>query len=338
MTSTTLTTTIESETKTTYCQRFRAEINPCTKYSWFSTTDPASGRTIDIKESFAYIPFNNSTTSNINILAFIVTILWKLVIVTIGWTSLVLGITNRKDTIPGFFFAYLSNWGVTMCCIYLTFSLVNCVLRISRKQQQQVEQEITDVVSWRIFVTWISFIIGIHTTAVATLLFWILIYDPNDTIIRFTTITAHGGLFLLLLVDGLLLNRIPIRFMYWIGILVPFDLIFITWSIIHDLGTNLGNPDNNDTDILTNDDALYKGVLEWDTKPATAVKWTIICVFVLGPILFVLLWTVSTNICGDRLRYHTNIQKMHNGPSDKISNDDDEEELAFQEVDIHVTP
>jgi hypothetical protein len=207
---------------------------------------------------------------------------------------------------------------------------------LSKREQQSQDENPTGAVSWRIFITWILFIIGIHTTAVATLLFWILIYDPSDTTIMFPTIIAHGGLFVLLTLDGLLLNRIPIRVMHWIGILVPFDLTFIGWSIIHDLGTNMGNPDNNDTDISTNDDAIYQGVLEWDANPTTAIKWTIICVFVLGLLLFALILTLSTNIFGDRLRYQNEIKNTFHVPSKIFCIDNDEEEPTSQELTVHV--
>jgi hypothetical protein len=301
---------------TTYCQRFTAELNPCGKAGWFTITDPATGRDIDVKKSFAYIPFDG------NVVWYLATLLWKVIIVAFAWISFAQGISIRD--IPIFFFAYLSNWGVTTCCIYLTFSLINCLL-VRKTSQPEKNTKLT----WRVYITWLAFVIGIHTTSVATLLFWNLLYDPDETRVRFCTITAHGGLFLLVAIDGSIVNRIPIRVMHWIGVLLPFDLIFIAWSMIHDLATNIGNPDNTDNDPSTNDDAIYQGVLEWDTKPKTAIKWTIICVFVLGLILFVILWSITTYVGCDRLRYY-DINKNN-------QMDDDEEGQASTEMKRVVT-
>jgi hypothetical protein len=338
ITEETISRTATETTTITLYQRLCAEINPC-KSGWFSLTDPTTGQSIDVKESFSSVPvlFNDTTrdsnnNNKYNIVLYVVTILWKVLIVGLGWTSLVLGMTTRDGDSPAFFFAFLSNWGVTMCCIYLTFSLMNVVL-VSRTTEKLTDDDNLKTVSWRIFLTWITFIIGIHTSAIATVLYWKLIYDPNETVIKYVTISAHGGLLTLLAIDGLLLNRIPIRFMHWIGVLIPFDCLFIIWSIIHDLGTNIGNPDRNDNDIRTNDDSLYENVLEWETNPTTAIKWTIITLFVVGFVLFVILWTLSTYICGDRLRYLDVQQQQQNKSDEDDYNTNKHQNLSDEEED-----
>ena len=156
-------------TKASCCQRFCSELNPFGRTEgWFSPYDPVSGRNIDIAESF--YPSSN----------WLLSFLWKFVILLAGWSSFVYGITVVAK--PGFYFAYLTSWGVIMCCLYLSMNFLNCLLRSKTTTQQ------TERVSWRICITWILFIIGIHTTSVATLLFWPLLYDPSTTILTYSSI------------------------------------------------------------------------------------------------------------------------------------------------------
>jgi hypothetical protein len=331
-TATTTTTRIPTlQTKTTYCHRFKAELNPCGKRGWFSINDPATEQSIDIKDSFAFVPvlFNNHT-SNMNLYMYALTILWKVILATFGWISFISGVAITEP-IPAFFFAFISNWGVILCCIYFTLSLVNFMLASSIKQEQNTER-----ISWTIFATWITFVIGIHTTASIAFLFWFVIYDPvvaetemdtisNPNLLFFMVLSAHGVSFLLLALDGLVLNRIPIRLMHWIGIIVPFDLLYVVWSIIHDLGTNIGNPTIDDNDVSAYNDALYPHILDWKTNPTNAIFFTTITTFVFGPVSFLILWSASTYICGDRLRYYnTTIQKAteDRNPNSHIHDED----------------
>ena len=191
-------------------------------------------------------------------------------------------------------------------------NFLNCLL--SSKTTQ------TERVSWRIYITWILFIIGIHTTSVATLLYWPLIYDPETTVIYFSTIMGHGGLFVLLLIDGLFVNRIPVRIYHWFVLILPFDILYIIWSLIHDFATNTGNPDNNDNDPSTNDDAIYQGVLEWNSNWQKALIWSIVCIFGLGIVMFLIIWTIGNNLCcGDRLRYYYNTNANTRSSSSNVT-------------------
>jgi hypothetical protein len=142
-------------------------------------------------------------------------------------------------------------------------------------------------------MTWITYLLGIHTTAVATLLYWPLVFDPNETM-YFTTVAAHGGLLVLMIIDGMIVNRIPMYIMHWFVVILPLDLLFVIWSLIHDL-LEVGNPDRLTNQDLSdnNDDALYPNVIAWKDDWSTSFFWSVVCILILGPLMFLLLWSIS---------------------------------------------
>ena len=137
-------------------------------------------------------------------------------------------------------------------------------------------------------MTWILYPVSLNLGLIASILFWALVYEPP---LAYETVMLHGIFFMLVLFDGMILNRIPIRLKHLLWTeLVSF--VYLLWTLIHGLSP-LGNPnlnceDNPDTD----DDALYD-TLNWKKRPVPAL---ILVFFVMGvavPIVHHLLWFVS---------------------------------------------
>ena len=171
---------------TTYCNRFCSELNPCgrAKDGLFTTIDPATGRIIDIPESFA--PSATSTR-------YFIILFWKFAIFVLGWSAVGQAIADCNQSI--FYLAYASNWAATMCCCYLSINLVN----FFSCRNQIVQPTDTAKISWRIFVTWVSFIIGIQFTGLATVLYWMMsFFDPSSVQPSYFINIIHGGLLIFL--------------------------------------------------------------------------------------------------------------------------------------------
>lgn len=187
-----------------------------------------------------------------------------------------------------FWLAYLTNWNVTISSLYLLMSLINSILPVSGPPPGQT------AVSLRVKLTWILFTLSANIGIVVTIAFWSMLWDG---VMDFETIFPHGILTACVLLDGFILNTIPIRLRHYLEILVPFAAAYVLWSYIHSL-TTIGNPDYNDEDPETNDDLIYS-ILDWDNNPKTTVLIIVVLIFVLSPILQILLWMVS----GCRRRY-----------------------------------
>jgi hypothetical protein len=103
-----------------------------------------------------------------------------------------------------------------------------------------------------------------------TPLYWFLVHQPGEDI-SYTDVMAHGGVALLILVDGMVLHRIPLRWCHYYIAVLPFQVSYIIWSIYHALGTDIGNPNNlnNDSEEDDDDDAIYRP-LNWKKDPIQA--------------------------------------------------------------------
>lgn len=142
-------------------------------------------------------------------------------------------------------------------------------------------------------IMWILFELGTHTAAGAALVFWpLVVVKPENYDIQFNLVANHGLVLLVTLFDGMIVNRIPFRIMHWYLFLLPFDVLYMVWTVIHDM-SGIGNPDLNDNDPTTNDDALYRNVLEWQTSWPIALTTSCGIVFLLGPTVFVSFWLLS---------------------------------------------
>jgi len=95
----------------------------------------------------------------------------------------------------------------------------------------------------------------------------------------------------LILVDGLLVNRIPVRLRHWFELCLPTFALFIIWSVLQSpLGFDLDNPYIEELGI--DDDKIYP-FLDWASSPLSTLALSLVCLFVVSPILHVILWAFS---------------------------------------------
>ena len=187
-----------------------------------------------------------------------------------------------------FWFAYLTNWNVTVSSVYLLISFFNSVVPVSGPPVGQT------IVNVRVKATWILFTLSANMGLVVTIVFWTMIFDGAPDI---ATILPHGILTLAVLLDGFGNNAIPIRLRHYLEFVLPFALVYILWTYLHSF-FGVGNPDNNDEDPETNDDVIYD-VLDWKTVPEATAGIAAFLTFILSPVLHVVIWFIS----GYRRRY-----------------------------------
>lgn len=139
-------------------------------------------------------------------------------------------------------------------------------------------------------ITWTLYALGLNMGLMVSMLYWVLEFDPSNGFPTYTQFMTHLGIFLLLLLDGMIINRNPIRirqlFSFWL-----IALAFVIWSIIHGY-SSLGNPEKNSGDEGNDDDAIY-GVLNWKQRAGRAAILSVLVLFLAVPIIFHVLWAVS---------------------------------------------
>jgi FAR-17a/AIG1-like protein len=237
-------------------------------------------------------------------------IFWSLTLsdIVVGWAVL-------ADN-PGFYLAYLTHWTLLISFLYFTLSLLNssstsCCLFCSSKHHHPFDDdddennnnnnnnEELSSVSCMVKLTWVLFTVSAHAEILVTLLFWLLVYD-NDSAISYPTIMSHGVILLLVVIDGLVINRIPIRIKHFLFCCLYY-LFYILWSIVHSF-TAIENPDTEDNSSHnaaddTNTDADTTSIyaaLDWDGDDITTTIITVVLALgVASPILFMLLWFLA---------------------------------------------
>lgn len=258
-------TDIEQQTKKLgCCGRLLAEW----RLSMFSTTD-ANGKTIDLEATF------HLRTRP----AWIVYIIIKICFLVWAISAVISEIIGIDE--PGFWFAYLTHWGSLSTILYFALSL-SCAIRPISQQP----------VNFLTRSTWFMFTTTVCIEILITLLYWGLEYKPGKTI-TYESIMQHGVFMVIIMLDGFVLSRIPVRFKQIIGFLV-FEVAFIVWSGIH-AASGIGNPNRSDGDPNTDDDSIY-GAVSWNQRPQAGIIVAIGAVFVGCPLIFLVVWSLST--CG----------------------------------------
>jgi len=173
---------------------------------------------------------------------------------------------------PIWYMAYLSHWSLFYAIVYLSLSLF-------------ISFDLCT--SDRLFhATWIVFSVTFPHEAGVLLLFWPLSYDPNIHDLDYDNIMTHGGALVLVLVDGMILSRVPVRLKH-LSVTLVFALLYSIWTILQNIVLQQGPEDSTN-----DDDALYD-VLKWRKTPLAASMLCVTILALLFPLLYLLGWLLS---------------------------------------------
>ena len=238
----------------------RRNVELCS-FSYFSLVEPDGG-VIDVKRSFV------SERSNL-----LHIFLLRLVILIWSTVSIVVGAFNDNDEY--FFLAYLSNWTALVSLSYLSLTLwltirtTDCAQTISGY----------DPPSITVRVTWALYSIAAPAELTIILLFWALDYDrSNDGPVTYCMVFEHGILSIIVLLDGNLVGRIPLRLKHFITFQV-YNLCYLAWTVI------FANCDFGESPIYD--------VLDWNHDAKGASLIVSIVLILICPFIFILCWWCS---------------------------------------------
>jgi hypothetical protein len=239
--------------------RLCAEINPCHSY-WFQVIDsPVSVRTINIPASFAPAGHRAFLLKLVGTIVTVATLIY-------AWLDAIK---------PDFFLARLDSLSLFVASLYVCCSLLNTAIA------SRTTQPVASTVNCWIRTTWILFTVAAHSECMASILWWILEYNDGQHL-TFLNFTPHVIIALIVWFDGLVVNRIPVRWTHWWGFVLPLDFAYFTWTVVAAFRHINYNADD-DTSSYT----AY--VFNW--KQSLIVG--LVSVFALGPIVFLILWMCS---------------------------------------------
>lgn len=266
------------------CPMILSELNPC--QNWYSVKDKVTGRVLDVPASFAPTGLH--------------AVGLKLILALVAWGVLAYCFVEVDHGI--FFFSHFSYIALVLQCIYHLLSLVNSTC--PTLEQPKDDQ---DPVRGRAKATWFFFNMSLHASITATILYWSQDYQRGDGI-DLLTILPNGPTAILILLDGMWINSIPIRLFHWFSAVLPLQLAYTGWTLAHAY-LDLDNPTRSDDEEGTNDDAIYREIVWKDDFVGTLTVF-LIMILAVGPVLQFVLFLFSLYawpLCcmGDKRRYTT---------------------------------
>lgn len=210
-----------------------------------------------------------------------------------AWMISIMMLSIRDSTHPSFWLAYLTHWGFLVTTAYTIMSAISAVYLAMRPPANPGVLE--GGVGLLVKTTWALLAIAVPAEILITILYWVLEFDGTVT---YVSIMVHGGGMVLIIIDGFLLSRLPLRMKQFI-FSEMFCFLYILWSVIHAF-SGIGNPYRVDDD--RDEDAIYDS-LAWKTNTVFAVVISVAVLLVFNPIMFLLCRAVSRlpprRLCGE---------------------------------------
>jgi len=247
----------------------------------------ALGRVVDVEASFAATSSLPSRQPKWRILGFkFLLAAWTLSILLNDLLQVYESSEERK-----YYLIYLTNWCHLFTVVYSWLSLTISLFPTLLAQQPAATATATPGLIVR--VTWgLYSAVAVIQMAVA-LLFWLLEYNVGSGCPSYSSLLKHGGFMICILLEGLVLNSIPIRAKH---VLFPttFAILYLTWTVLHAL-LGIGNPFREDQDPQTDDDTIY-GAISWRQRPQLSAQIAAGTLFLVIPVLFLTLWTTAIGL------------------------------------------
>lgn len=225
-------------------------------------------RCIDIERTFSPRPRVPYMGAKVFIMAWII-------------ATLVSSIANNDH--PDFWLAYLTHWGFLFTVAYSVMSVISAVVFAVRAPDKSGVLE--GGVGFLVKTTWALFAIALPVEIVITILYWVLVFDGE---VKYVSVMVHGGGMVLIIIDGFLLSRIPLRMKQFI-LFEIFTILYLIWNVVHAY-SGIGNPYNDGES--QDDDAIYAS-LAWQNNTMGAAILSAAIVFVANPVLFLLCWSFA---------------------------------------------
>ena len=184
-----------------------------------------------------------------------------------------------------FYFAYLTHWGLLCGVIFMLLSTINTLSPYPEQPARGVPPSAPVKLAWAFFPLAATIEAGIVA------LYWALDYQEAVSV-TYINAMKHGGVFIIVLMEGLFVDRTPVR-IHHLRYPMFLLILYLIWTLVHGLLTDIGNPNNNGGDQTEEDDDAIYPVLNWEERPESAAVTALITGFVLIPLFFMIIYVLS---------------------------------------------
>lgn len=239
----------------------------------------ANGNIIDIQESFVPSPTWR-------------TLIFRTILLIYTIASITMSIISSKQR--WIWIGFLTSWSAIFTVMYQLGALA-CTIKPSLLVQSNSDEQPNVFVR----VLWLMYSISTVFELCISFFYWTLLYEAGDPI-SFASVSTHGLLAVILLLDGFAIAAIPMRLQQLPYVMLT-ALIYLIWQVIHAFAgigirreNNIGAP-------------LYD-VLDWKKAPVFAGVMSICTIFIMIPVVFFMVWTIS--MYSPPFTFHGNNRKV----------------------------
>ncbi|CAB9518004.1 expressed unknown protein [Seminavis robusta] len=236
------------------------------------------------------------------------TMLGKTIITVWSASSLVDGILAAEPKL--FYLAYLTHWSLMVTILYMTLSwMLTFRATVLAKAEEATATDVTMLHK----IVWCLFTVAAPAEIVVAIGYWGLEWDGSAAGFYYRNFMVHGVVLGLLLLDGLLLNKIPLRIRH-IGLILGYLFLYLIWTFIHAY-LGIGNPQTPE-----DDDTIYTA-LQWRQDPLSTAVVAGQFLLLLAPIAFCTVYGLSLysfpcGCNGQSRRYLSNTNTSNNTDKD----------------------
>jgi hypothetical protein len=164
----------------------------------------------------------------------------------------------------------------------MLFSFINTIMPYP-------EQPVRDIPT-TIFVklAWAFFPLAATLEAVIVMLYWKVDFQAG-TEVNYMGYMKHGGVFVIVLLEGLIVDRVPVRLCHLVYPMIV-AICYLLWTLVHGLLARIGNPHKNDT--TADDNAIYEAI-NWEERPESSLIICLVSLGMLVPLLFLGVYLLS---------------------------------------------
>lgn len=111
--------------------------------------------------------------------------------------------------VPSFYPSFLTPWGVFFCILYLLGSVVITTCISAGYDPRNINAVIK--------LTWLMYSIAAVIGCCIAVLYWTLVWNPKNGL-TYNNVMTHGGVLLVVLFQGIYLDRVPMRLKHLLAI------------------------------------------------------------------------------------------------------------------------
>ena len=195
-----------------------------------------------------------------------------------AWIIAILTMSIDQATYPNYWLAYLTHWGFTIAAMYAVMSPI-CAIYLALHPPSTSPDTLTccgtgsgGVAGCLVKTTWALLAIVVPAEVMISILFWGLEYESGDSV-SYVTVMVHGGTMVLLLIDGFVLSRIPLRLKQFV-FFESFSFLYLLWNVIRAYPSEIVSQD---------DDAIF----------SSSIVLFVVVLLVANPIIYGFCWLLS---------------------------------------------